>query len=483
MPGERKFRIRRLDENRWEIPMVGGMRVPGLIFSDSELLPDIEKDNSCEQVYNVAHMPGIVGHSIALPDIHWGYGFPIGGVAAFDLDEGVVSPGGVGYDINCGVRLATTALKREDVLPRIKDLIDSLYAGVPSGLGSTGKIRLNRKALSEVVQSGAAWAIKQGMGQSSDVENIEDNGKLPGAEAALISDRAFERGKDQLGTLGSGNHFVEIGFISEIFEPEIAESWGLFSGQVTTMIHSGSRGFGYQICDEFLARMVKNMGREKIELPDRQLACARIRTPQGKEYLSAMAAAANFAFANRQILMNLVREIWERSMGLSPKDLEFHLLYDVSHNIAKIEEHIVDGKRLKLCVHRKGATRALPPAHPLLPNRYLQSGQPVLIPGDMGRSSFILVGAQGAMRQTFGSACHGAGRVLSRNEALKKTKGRIIENELLVRQIYARSAGRKTMREEFPEAYKDVGSVVDVVHNAGLARKVARIKPLGVIKG
>lgn len=483
MPGERKFKLRRLDETRWEIPMVGGMRVPGLIFSDSNLLPDIEKDNSCEQVYNVAHMPGIVSHSIALPDIHWGYGFPIGGVAAFDLDQGVVSPGGVGYDINCGVRLATTGLAREDVIPRIKDLIDSLYSVIPSGLGSTGKIRLNRKALSEVALSGAGWAIKQGMGDGSDLEHIEDNGRLIGAESASISDRAFERGKDQLGTLGSGNHFVEIGFIDEIFESEVAESWGLFPGQVTLMIHSGSRGFGYQVCDEFLARMIKNMVKEKIELPDRQLACTRINSPLGKEYLSAMAGAANFAFANRQILMNLAKEAWERSMGLSPRELRLHLLYDVSHNIAKIEDHIVNGKKVRLCVHRKGATRALPPFHPLLPQRYLKSGQPVLIPGDMGRCSFILVGAQGAMNQTFGSACHGAGRVLSRNEALKRTKGRFIEQELQDHNIYARSAGRKTMREEFPEAYKDVSSVVDVVHKAGLARKVACIKPMGVIKG
>ncbi len=483
MPGQRKFKLRRIDETRWEIPMVGGMRVPGLIFSDSSLLPDIEKDNSCEQVYNVAHLPGIVSYSIALPDIHWGYGFPIGGVAAFDLDDGVVSPGGVGYDINCGVRLATTGLTRKDVIPRIKELVDSLYSTIPSGLGSTGKIRLNRKALSEVVRSGAGWAVKQGMGDASDLEHIEDHGSLTGAESASISERAFERGKDQLGTLGSGNHFVEIGFISEIFESEVAQAWGLFPDQATLMIHSGSRGFGYQICDEFLARMIKNISKERIELPDRQLACTKISSPLAREYLSAMAGAANFAFANRQILMNLVKETWEVSMGLSPGKLGLSLLYDVSHNIAKIEDHVVNGKKVKLCVHRKGATRALPPFHPLLPGRYLKSGQPVLIPGDMGRCSFILVGAQGAMDQTFGSACHGAGRVLSRNDALKRTKGRFIEQELQDRNIYARSAGRKTMREEFPEAYKDVVSVVNVVQKAGLARKVASIKPLGVIKG
>lgn len=483
MPKERPYRLKRIDDMRWEIPKIGAMRVPGVIYADSRLLPDIEKDNSAEQVYNVAHLPGIVARSIALPDIHWGYGFPIGGVAAFDLDEGVVSPGGVGYDINCGVRLATTGLSREHVAPRIKELVDSLYSRIPSGLGSRGKITLNRKGMSEVAQLGAGWAIKQGMGEQSDLEHIEDHGVIEGAESSSFSDRAFERGKDQLGTLGSGNHFIEIGFISEIFDMDVATSWGLSAGQVTLLIHSGSRGFGYQICDEFLARMIKSVNKEKIDLPDKQLACTRLKTPLAKEYLSAMAAAANFAFANRQILMNLARETWESSMGLPPRELRLKLLYDVSHNIAKIETHTVGGHSMKLCVHRKGATRALPPLHPALPSLFANTGQPVLIPGDMGRSSFILVGAKGAMEQTFGSACHGAGRVLSRNEALRKTQGRVIEQELQERNVYGRAAGRKTMREEFPEAYKDVSAVVEVVHKAGLATKVAQIKPLGVIKG
>ncbi|MGC8604619.1 MAG: RtcB family protein [Desulfomonilaceae bacterium] len=480
---DKSYKIRRVDEVRWEIPKVGSMRVPGLIYSDKQLFPDITKDNSCDQVYNVAHLPGIVAKSIALPDIHWGYGFPIGGVAAFDLDEGVVSPGGVGYDINCGVRLATTAISRADIKLKVKDLVDSLYSNIPSGLGSKGTIRLTQKELSDVAKLGARWAIKQGMGDESDLERIEDGGIIAGGGSALISDRSFERGKDQLGTLGAGNHFIEIGFVEKIFDEKIAKLWGIVIEQVTLMIHTGSRGFGYQICDEFLAKMIKSVAKEKIDLPDRQLACTRLKTPLAREYLYAMAAAANFAFANRQILMKLAQDTWLKSMRLSPRELKLQLLYDVSHNIAKIETHDVNGKSVKLCVHRKGATRALPPGHPLLPSFFINTGQPVLIPGDMGRCSFILVGAQGAMEQTFGSTCHGAGRVLSRNEALRKTKGRSIEQELERRNVYVRASGRNTMREEMPDAYKDVSAVVNVVNKAGLARTVARIKPLGVVKG
>ncbi len=483
MSRDKPYKIRRIDEFRWEIPKVGSMRVPGLIYSNSSLFPDIEKDNSCDQVYNVAHLPGIVSRSIALPDIHWGYGFPIGGVAAFDLDEGVISPGGVGYDINCGVRLATTGLSKVDVIPRIKELINALYSNIPCGLGSKGGIILNRDSMSQVAKLGARWAIKQGMGDESDIERIEDHGIMEGGESALISDRSFERGKNQLGTLGSGNHFIEIGFIEEIFDENVAKLWGISLEQVTLMIHTGSRGFGYNICDEFLAKMIKNVSKEKIDLPDKQLACARLNTPLAREYLAAMAAAANFAFANRQIIMNLVQKTWERSLIISPHELKLKLLYDVSHNIAKMENHEVKGKSVKLCVHRKGATRALPAGHPLLPAFFVNTGQPVLLPGDMGRSSFILVGAKGALEQTFGSACHGAGRVLSRNEALRRTKGRAVERELEDRNVYGRAAGRKTMREEFPEAYKDVCAVAEVAHKAGLATKVAKIKPLGVIKG
>jgi len=478
------YRLVQIDEVRWAIPKAGKMNVPGLIFTDSKTLPDIEKDQSPDQVFNVAHLPGIVGHSLAMPDVHWGYGFPIGGVAAFDLEVGVVSPGGVGYDINCGVRLATTGLQREAVAPRIKELVDALFAGVPAGVGSRGAIRLNKKEMADVVKSGAEWAVRQGMGDSADLEHIEEYGALPGADFSVVSDRAFERGRDQLGTLGSGNHFLEIGFVEEIFDPDTAEQWGLWPGQVTLMVHSGSRGFGYQICDDFLARMVKSVRQEGLDLPDKQLACTRLHTKLAEEYLGAMAAAANFAFANRQILMHLARTAWEEKLKISPRDLQFRLLYDVCHNIAKMETHTVDGKPKRLCVHRKGATRAFPAHHPALPAKFRTTGQPVLIPGDMGRASYVLAGEPGSMKETFGSACHGAGRLLSRHEALRVTKGRAIERELPdERHVYPRSAGRKTLREEFPEAYKDVSLVVDVVHRAGLARRVARIKPMGVVKG
>jgi tRNA-splicing ligase RtcB (3'-phosphate/5'-hydroxy nucleic acid ligase) len=483
MSRERPYKLMQLDEVRCEIPRTGGMRVPGLIYTDVATLPDIEKDQSCDQVYNVAHLPGIVGRSLAMPDVHWGYGFPIGGVAAFDLDEGVVSPGGVGYDINCGVRLALTGMDRPALAPRIRELIDRLFEKVPCGLGSKGGIRLNEKEMAQVAMLGAAWAVKKGMGDPQDLERIEDYGALEGADPSTISARAFERGRDQLGTLGSGNHFLEVGWIDEIFDEETARQWGIFAGQVTVMIHSGSRGFGYQICDEFLARMVKSVKQEDISLPDRQLACTRLKTPLAREYLGAMAAAANFAFANRQVLMHLTRTAWEEALGLSPREMNLRLLYDVCHNIAKIETHMVKGRERKVCVHRKGATRAFPAHHPALSPEFRFTGQPVLIPGDMGRASYVLAGDPGSMKETFGSACHGAGRLLSRGEAIRRTKGRAVERELQDKDVYARWVGRKTLREEIPEAYKDVSKVVEVVQRAGLARKVAKIRPMGVVKG
>jgi tRNA-splicing ligase RtcB len=480
---QKPYKLVQIDEVRWEIPRTGKMRVPGLIYTDARTLPDIEKDESADQVFNVAQLPGIVGRSLAMPDVHWGYGFPIGGVAAFDEHEGVVSPGGVGYDINCGVRIALTGLKKESLYPKIRLLIDSLFAKVPSGVGSKGGIRLNKSELSKVLKAGAAWAVSQGMGEESDLDRIEAGGALKGADPSVVSDRAFERGKDQLGTLGSGNHFLEIGFIEKIFDEDTAARWGIFQDQVTIMVHSGSRGLGYQVCDDFLARMVKSVVVEGIELPDRQLACTRLHTPLAREYLGAMAAAANFAFANRQVLMHLVRTTWEKSLGISPRDLQFRLLYDVCHNIAKFETHTLNGEKKRVMVHRKGATRAFPKNHPELSEVYRSTGQPVLIPGDMGRASYILAGQEGAMNETFGSACHGAGRMLSRHEALRQTKGRSIERELQDRNVYPRWVGRKTLREEFPDAYKDVSIVVDVVQRAGLARRIAKIRPMGVVKG
>ena len=477
------IRLKRLDENRWIIPKSGKMRVPGLIFSSETLIKDVEKDQSLLQVANVATLPGILMHSLAMPDIHWGYGFPIGGVAAFDMEEGIISPGGVGYDINCGCRLITTSLSSKDILSDMKRLINALFKNIPTGVGSRGGIRLSKKELQRVMIEGASWAIKRGYGMDEDLERTEDHGRIEGADPAFVSDRAIKRGEDQLGTLGSGNHFLEVQEVDRIYDSKIADIFGLFEGQVTVLIHSGSRGFGHQICDDFLKEMTRNVQELDISLPDRQLACAYLKSSLGKRYLSAMACAANYAWANRQILMHLTRMTFEEVFSEGPKTLNMRLLYDVCHNIAKIERHNVAGKEIMVCVHRKGATRSLPPGHELLPEIYKESGQPVLIPGDMGRCSFVLSGTPQALKESFGSTCHGAGRVLSRSQAIKKAKGRAIARELEDRGIYVQSRGKKTLKEEIPDAYKDVSEVVEVVHNAGLARKVARLRPLGVIKG
>jgi tRNA-splicing ligase RtcB len=476
----KNYELRQVDEVRWEIPQTGRMLVPGMIYASEELLPNLEEDNAPEQVRNVAHLPGIVGKSMAMPDTHWGYGFPIGGVAAFDLDGGIVSPGGVGYDINCGVRLALTKLNRRTVESVKKKLTDQLFRDVPCGLGSsTDSLVLSREEIDEVAVKGAGWAIERGMGSQKDLSCIEESGCIPGADPSFISNRAFERGKNQLGTLGSGNHFLEVQVVDEIYDEVTAAAWGLHKDEVTVMIHTGSRGFGYQICDEFLEKMV----RQSIDVPDKQLACAFLGTPLADQYLAAMAAAANYAFANRQILLHRVRESFARIF--SPQGGNVYpltLLYDVCHNIAKIEEHQIGGETKKVCVHRKGATRALPAGHALLEGQFVDYGQPVIIPGDMGRHSEVLAGEPGA-EETIMSCCHGAGRVLSRNKALKATKDRDIEQELLAQGIYSRHQGKKTMREECPDAYKDVSLVVDVVVKAGIARRVAKLRPISVIKG
>lgn len=468
---------------KWLIPKTGHMRVPGLIFSDPELIKAVQKDQSIIQVANVATLPGIVGHSLAMPDIHWGYGFPIGGVAAFNLDEGIVSPGGVGYDINCGCRLMTTRLQADEIRPMMRDLVLALFKNVPSGVGSTGPIRLSRSDEAKVVVQGATWAVKKGFGTTEDLERTEDRGTMEGADPSVISERAIKRGSNQLGTLGSGNHFLEIQVVDKIYDPEKAKAYNLFKGQVTILIHSGSRGFGHQICDDFLKEMSARVFKESIELPDRQLACAPLKSDQGRRYLAAMACAANYAWANRQILMHWTRETFLKTLSISDKELGAKLMYDICHNIAKKELHTVEGSQMMLCVHRKGATRSLPPGHPLLPELYRDAGQPVLIPGDMGTYSYVLAGAEEAMKQSFGSTCHGAGRVLSRTQATKRAKGRAIHRELEDKGIFVQSRGKRTLKEEMPEAYKDISQVVEVVHEAGLAHKVARLKPLGVIKG
>ncbi|RJQ56783.1 MAG: RtcB family protein, partial [Desulfobacteraceae bacterium] len=398
-------------------------------------------------------------------------------------DSGVVSPGGVGYDINCGVRLAATALTEAEIRPKLPSLLDSLHRGIPSGVGSTGFVALSIAEEKKVLREGSRWALRQGFGEDSDIDHTEDRGCLSGADPEQVSRKAMERGQNQLGTLGSGNHFLEIGVVEEIYDPNAADVFGLFKGQVTLMLHSGSRGFGYQVCDDYLSAMTRHVKSLEIELPDRQLACAWIQSDEGKRYLSAMACAANYAWANRQVLLHRSRDIFQQALHIGPRGLEMHLLYDVCHNIAKKEIHTVDGIKKTVCVHRKGATRAFPPGNAAVCEAYRSVGQPILIPGDMGTASYVLAGTEKAMEETFGSTCHGAGRRLSRKAAVRKSRGRSIHRELEEKGVLVRWTGRATLAEEMPEAYKDVSEVVDVVHGAGLSRKVAKLRPIGVVKG
>jgi tRNA-splicing ligase RtcB len=480
-----QVKLRQVDEYRWEIPREGKMRTRGLVFASEAMIAKIREDQSLQQVANVATLPGIEGPSLAMPDIHWGYGFPIGGVAAFSLEEGVVSPGGVGYDINCGVRLLRTNLQRSQVERGIEELVNVLFANIPSGVGSRRKeLKLAMSALKEVMRQGAGWAVKNGYGAAADLDHIEAQGCIEGADPERVSQFAMDRGKDQLGTLGSGNHFTEVGYVLEIYDEKLAAALGLFKDQVTAIVHTGSRGLGHQVCDDYIKVMLKAAAKYGIELPDRQLCCAPLNSAEAGNYLAAMAAAANFAFANRQMITHWVRQSFEQVLKIGPRDLGMELVYDVAHNIAKIETHEVGGGvKKKLCIHRKGATRAFPPHHPETPAAYQETGQPVLIPGDMGRYSFVLVGTEKALTETFGSTCHGAGREMSRHQALKVARGRSIVRELAAQGIVVRGAGRATIDEEISEAYKDVAMVVDVCQGAGIAKKVAKLKPLGVIKG
>jgi len=470
----------------WRIPADAqrGMRVPGLVYADETLMAAIRRDAALEQVANAAALPGVVKASFAMPDIHQGYGLPVGGVVATTGPDGVVSPGGVGYDINCGVRLLATDLVAAEVETRVERLIDALASAVPSGVGSSGRLPLSAAELRRgPARDGAKWAVTRGYGADDDLARIESHGRLPEADPDAVSTKACERGRSQLGTLGSGNHFLEVQRVETVFLPDVARVLGLDEGRLTVMVHTGSRGFGHQVCTDALGVMQGAMHRYGITLPDRQLACAPLASPEARAYLGAMRAAANFAFANRQCLAHLAREAVERALGVSPRALGWRLVYDVAHNIAKEEEHEVDGRARRLLVHRKGATRAFPPGHPELTEAYRAVGQPVLIPGDMGRYSYVLVGAPGAMRETFGSTCHGAGRVLSRTAAVKAARGRSIADELRTRGIVARAGGRESLAEEMSDAYKDVRNVVDVVERAGLSRVVARLRPLGVVKG
>lgn len=476
----------KIDDYRYKIPRTykAGMRTDGIIFASGNMIDKITEDNAPEQVANVATLPGIVKCAMAMPDIHWGYGFPIGGVAAFDCNEGIISPGGVGYDINCGVRLLRTDLMEKDIRNNVAAIVRMLFENIPSGVGSKGKIRIDEKEVRKVLVQGAQWALKNGFGWDDDIPRIEEQGALAGADPESISRRALERGRPQLGTLGAGNHFLEIQSVVDIYDQHSAEIFGITEiGQITVMIHTGSRGLGYQICDDNVRLLGKATRKYNIDIPDRQLACAPIDSSEGKTYFKQMACAANYAWANRQCIMHWVRESFERVLGKNSESLGMRLVYDVAHNIAKFEEHCIEGKMRRVCVHRKGATRAFASGHKDVPEAYRAIGQPVIIPGDMGTFSYLLTGTQYAMEETFGSTCHGAGRALSRTRALAQTRGRNIERELADQGIFVLSASEEVLREEVPEAYKDIDTVVDAVHQAGISKKIVRLRPIGVVKG
>jgi tRNA-splicing ligase RtcB len=481
-----RSQLQKLDDYRWLVPRSTrtGMLTDALIYADEKLLSQILGDLSIEQAINVAHLPGIVGRSLAMPDMHQGYGFPIGGVAATRLADGVISPGGVGFDINCGVRLLASNLERPAVLPRLRELINQLFRDVPSGTGSKGSVPCVWQELMDVLARGAASVVDRGFGQPADLEFCEESGALLGADPEAVSGRARERGRTQLGTLGSGNHFLEVQYVERIFEPEVAACFGLQEDEVVVLVHCGSRGLGHQVCTDFLKTMNEAMNRYNITLPDRQLACVPSQSPEGQRYLGAMAAAANFAWANRQVITHFTRQAFRRILG---QDTTLRVVYDVAHNIAKSERHRVGPAKHadeeNVLVHRKGATRSFPAGSPFIPAAYAEVGQPVLIPGSMGTASYVLVGNERAMEETFGTVCHGAGRAMSRTAAKRGRDARVETKKLEDRGIFLRAETRDGILEEIPEAYKDIDAVIEVVHRAGLARKVARLRPIGVIKG
>lgn len=478
--------LRKIDDYRWEIPQSykPGMRVPGLVYADERMLRQIVEEQALEQVANAATLPGIVGRALAMPDIHWGYGFPVGGVAAFDVDDGIISPGAVGYDLNCGVRLIRTNLTEPQVREKLQPVVDAVFAAVPSGVGSTGRLKLDPPSIDAVLKGGARWAVEQGYGWRDDLEVIEAGGALQMADPEAVSQQARHRGRGQIGTLGSGNHFLEVQVVDEIYDREAARAMGLEEpGQVVLFVHCGSRGLGHQVCTDYLRVAERSARQHGITLVDRQLACMPFQSDEGKRYFGAMSAAANFAWANRQMITHWVREAFSQVFRQSPERLGMHLVYDVAHNIAKIEPYVVDGEERQLVVHRKGATRAFPPGHPDVPERYRSIGQPVLIPGDMGRYSFIAVGTEQAMRESFGSTCHGAGRVMGRKQASRTLAGVDVASELKKRGILVRAQDRSLLAEEAPQAYKDVADVVAICDAAGISRRVARTRPIGVVKG
>ncbi|MBK8985368.1 MAG: RtcB family protein [Chloroflexi bacterium] len=468
-----------------EIPATyrADMRVPARFYADGDLLTAALEDKSLDQLVNTATLPGIVKYALAMPDIHQGYGFPIGGVIATQLPDGVISPGGVGYDINCGVRLLATHLHKDDLDSHLDRLASALQANCPSGVGQGGSLRLKRQDLDRLMVQGADWALKNGYATPMDLERTEENGRLPHADASKVSERAKTRGLDQIGTLGAGNHFIEVDVVDEIFHDEAAQRMGLFPGQIVVQIHCGSRGFGHQICTDYVKRFQQSVQRYGIKLPDRELVCAPLSSPEGQDYQAAMHAAANYAFVNRQVLTHLIRQSFEQVLAGTGLRSTLFQVYDIAHNMAKIEVHQVDGRQLTLCVHRKGATRAFGPGSPVLPDAYRDIGQPVLVPGSMGTASWVLVGTEQSMTQSFGSTCHGAGRTMSRSQAKRTIRGDELRQELEAEGIHIRAGSLPGLAEEAPSAYKDVDKVIEVVHGAGIARKVARIVPVAVVKG
>lgn len=477
--------FKRINPYLYEIPAAHrpDMRVPARFYADAELLQQALGDKSLDQLANSATLPGIVAYALAMPDIHQGYGFPIGGVVATRVPDGVISPGGVGYDINCGVRLLGTRLSRADIAPYLDELATQLQRNCPHGVGRGGEFVLNRKQLEDVARKGAGWALERGYATPMDLELTEENGCIDGADPAKISARAYERARDQLGTLGSGNHFIELDVVDDIFDETAATRMGLFPGQIVAQIHCGSRGFGHQVCTDYVARFQRVVHQYGIVLPDRELVCAPLSSPEGQDYLAAMKGAANFAFANRQLLTHLIRRSFDDVLAGKVDDPSVYQIYDIAHNMAKIEEHEVDGKRVRVCVHRKGATRAFGPGSAVLPDVYRDIGQPVLVPGSMGTASWVLVGTEGSMAQSFGSTCHGAGRVMSRSRAKREVQGDELRRGLESRGIRVRAGSLSGLAEEAPQAYKDVDRVIEVVHGAGIARKVARLVPVAVVKG
>jgi tRNA-splicing ligase RtcB len=476
--------IRKINNVKYLIEKEGSMKVDAIVFANEKIFEKIVEDKSLEQLKNVASLPGIVGKAIGMPDIHWGYGMPVGGVAAFDAEDGIIGPGMIGFDINCGVRLHITSLLFEDIKDKIDKIVKKMFELIPAGVGLSGHVELGKKEMKNVCEEGAKFVVeKLGFGSPDELENIESYGCIEGADFSSVSEKAYERGRDQLGTVGSGNHFVELGYVEKVFRKDIAEKWGVFEGQVTLLVHSGSRGFGHQICEDYLKVALRWCEKNRAPLPDKQLAYMGINSSEAKSYISAMKSAINYAFSNRLIIAHYAKKALADALGIKAERLGWKLIYDVAHNTAKFEEHIVDGKVRKVVVHRKGATRAFPKGHPELPGKHREIGQPVIIPGDMGRYSYLLVGSEKSMEESFGSTCHGAGRVMSRKQAIKSARGRDIRDELLRKNIFVMAREVHLLAEEMSDAYKDVADVVEVCEEAGLSLIVARLKPVGVIKG